>query len=163
MAADVPNFKPVPLRQFVLTLLSLVICTLLGTLEYLIRSVPTAHDRTGVAQEAPYVPVRERRVAAPEPAPNSERLSEPRLSEPNHPNLGSITTYITRADSWYGKSAGALFEDAAISWRRRQRKVRLPIPRHRRDGRQLGLPGRPWPPPELCRAARAQPRQVMII
>jgi len=53
---DVPDYKPAPLRTWFLTLLFLVICGLLGTLEYLLRVLPHARDRTGIPQDFAHHP-----------------------------------------------------------------------------------------------------------
>ncbi|KAK4445701.1 hypothetical protein QBC34DRAFT_332802 [Podospora aff. communis PSN243] len=108
MSPDVPNYKAVPLRTSFLALLFLFVCSLLGTLEYLIRTVPTGQDRNGIPQEAEFVPARKRAAMAPEPLPepmpdpSPEPAPDPRLSSDQYANFGSITTYITRVDSWYG-------------------------------------------------------------
>ena len=62
MPQDIPNYKAVPIRLPFLTFLFLFICALLISLEYLIRTLPNEHDRTGIPGDSNYIPVQKRRI-----------------------------------------------------------------------------------------------------
>ncbi len=176
MKPDIPNYKAFPLRLPFLTVLFLFICSLMASLEYLLRTLPHQHDRNSIPQDSRYIPFQrnenhKRTLGDNTPFPSDQLASvlptkrqqsyyglvpstttttktktttnppkphttttptppiatpfhfpfarpharaikavirapvpvpDPRLPSDQYANLAPITTYITRADRWYG-------------------------------------------------------------